>query len=195
MKNQTISQRILKYVQRFKRFDKRDLIFLWYTIVLCLFLLFSPIIKITSLWWWDPIKFRLLWWNFVWTLVIVLICLVVLIWWNFSIKFKNLFINYFWWRENDSLINFLFLFIIITAFLSIKNAINIATSATSTISFTKWWNFILIWLLIGIIFTLVSVVKWAQMTWKKTKIINVVDEEHSQMESTKDEIKKGLFEN
>jgi len=195
MKNQTISQRILKYVQRFKRFDKRDLIFLWYTIVLCLFLLFSPIIKITSLWWWDTIKFRLLWWNFVWTLVIVLICLVVLIWWNFSIKFKNLFINYFWWRENDSLINFLFLFIIITAFLSIKNAINIATSATSTISFTKWWNFILIWLLIGIIFTLVSVVKWAQMTWKKTKIINVVDEEHSQMESTKDEIKKGLFEN
>ena len=101
--------------------------------------------------------------------------------------------TYFGWKENDSLINFLFLFIIITVFLSIKNTVNIATSATSTISFTKWWIFILIILLLGIVFTLVSVVKWAQKTWKKTKIINIVDEEHNQMESTKDEIKKWLF--
>jgi hypothetical protein len=52
---------------------------------------------------------------------------------------------------------------------------------------------VLILLLIGIWITLVSVVKWAQITWKKTKIINIVDEEHNQMESTKDEIKKWLF--
>ena len=104
-----------------------------------------------------------------------------------------MFSTYFGWKENDSLINFLFLFIIITAFLSIKNTVNIASSATSTISFTWLWTFILILLLIWIIITLISVFKWAQKTGKKTKIINVVDEEHNQMESTKDEIKKWLF--
>ena len=76
---------------------------------------------------------------------------------------------------------------------AIKNTVNIASSATSTITFTWWWVFVLILLLIGIWITLVSVVKWAQITWKKTKIINIVDEEHNQMESTKDEIKKWLF--
>lgn len=104
-----------------------------------------------------------------------------------------MFLTYFGWKENDSLINFLFLFIIITVFLSIKNTVNIASKATSTISFTNWWILILILLLLGIIFTLISVVKWAQKTWKKAKIINIVDEEHSQLESTKDEIKKWLF--
>lgn len=194
MNNKSISQKLLKIKQRLKRFNIHDLIFLWYIVLLCLLLLIAPIIKITSLWSWDTLKYRLLSGNFVWTMIIILLCLIVLIWWNFSTKFKNLFITYFGWRENDSLVNFLSLFIMITAFLSIKNAINISSNATSTISFTWWWNFILIWLLVGIVFTLVSVVKWAQKTWKKTKIINVVDDEHRQWEATKEEIKKWLFD-
>ena len=194
MNNKSISQKLLKIKQKLKRFNIHDSIFLWYTVLLCLLLLISPIIKITSLWSWDILKYRLLSGNFVWTMIIILLCLIVLIWWNFSTKFKNLFITYFGWRENDSLVNFLSLFIMITAFLSIKNAINISSNATSTISFTWWWNFILIWLFVGIVFTLVSVVKWAQKTWKKTKIINVVDDEHRQWEATKEEIKKWLFD-
>ena len=194
MNNKSISQKLLKIKQKLKRFNVHDSIFLWYTVLLCLLLLISPIIKITSLWSWDILKYRLLSGNFVWTMIIILLCLIVLIWWNFSTKFKNLFITYFGWRENDSLVNFLSLFIMITAFLSIKNAINISSNATSTISFTWWWNFILIWLFVGIVFTLVSVVKWAQKTWKKTKIINVVDDEHRQWEATKEEIKKWLFD-
>lgn len=193
MKDQNFSQKILKFLHRFGKFSKHDLIFLWYLIILCFVLLICPIVKIASLKW-DILSFRLFGKSFVWTMLIVLLSLVVLFWWNFSTKFKNLFLTYFWGRENDALVNFLFLFIIITSFLSIKNSINIASSATSTISYTGWWNFILVWLLVGIIFTLISVFKWAQKTGKKTKIINVVDEEHSQMDATKDEIKKWLFE-
>ena len=37
-------------------------------------------------------------------------------------------------------------------------------------------------------------IKWAKKTWKKTKIINVVDEGHAQIESTKEEIRKWLFD-
>lgn len=194
MNNKNFSQKLLKIKQRFKRFNIHDLLYLWYTVLLCLLLLVSPIIKITSLWSWDTLKYRLLSGNFVWTMVIILLCLIVLVWWNFSTKFKNLFLTYFGWRENDSLVNFLSLFVMITAFLSIRNAINIASNATSTISFTWWWNFILIWIFLGIVITLVSVIKWAQKTWKKTKIINVVDDEHRQWEATKEEIKRWLFD-
>jgi Cu/Ag efflux protein CusF len=45
-----------------------------------------------------------------------------------------------------------------------------------------------------LIFSLISVVKAAQETWKKTKIINMVDEEHKKTEIIKDDIKKWLFD-
>jgi len=198
MRNQKLSQKLLKIMQKFKRFNTNELVFLIYLVLLCilfLLLLFVPIIKIELLEW-STMKFRLFSWSFVWTMVIVLISLIILIGRNFSAKFKNLFLTYFGWRENDSLINFLFLFILTTVFLTIKNTSNIVyNNATQTMKFTGLWNFVLVWLLLGIIFTVVSVVKWAQKTGKKTKIINVVDEEHSQIESTKEEIKKWLFDN
>lgn len=195
MRNQSFSDRLIKLKNKFNKFNLHEKVFLVYLWILIIFLLLCPIINVTSLRWEAASKnFYIFWsWEYLWTMLIILISLVVLVWRNLSVKFKNLFSTYFGWKENDSLINFLFLFIIITAFLSIKNTVNIASSATSTISFTWLWVFTLVLLLIGIILTLVSVVKGAQKTGKKTKIINVVDEEHNQMESTKDEIKKWLF--
>ena len=194
MRNQNFSEKVVRFLHKFNRFDLREKVFLVYLLVLFTVLLLFPIITITSLRWWaNTTRFWI--WNteYLGTMLVVLLSLVVLFWWNLSVKFKNLFSTYFGWKENDSLINFLFLFIIITVFLSIKNTVNIASKATSTISFTNWWILILILLLLGIVFTLVSVVKWAQQTWKKAKIINIVDEDHNQLESTKDEIKKWLF--
>ena len=193
MNNKSISQKLLKIKQRLKRFNIHELILLIYMVVLCFVLLVGPIMKMSPIWW-DVLKFRLFSKSFAWIAVIILLCLVVLIWWNFSTKFKNLFLTYFGWRENDSLINFLFLCIMITAFLAVQNSVSIASRATSTISLARGWKFLLVWLLIGIIFSLVSLVKWAQKTWKKTKIINVVDDEHKQWEAIKEEIKKWLFD-
>jgi len=195
MRNQSFSDRLLKLKNRFNKFNLHEKVFLVYLWILIIFLLCFPIINVSSLRWETASKsFYIFWsWEYLWTMLIILISLIVLVWRNLSVKFKNLFSTYFGWKENDSLINFLFLFIIITAFLSIKNTVNIASSATSTISFTWIWVFTLVLILIGIIITLISVFKWAQKNGKKTKIINVVDEEHSQMESTKDEIKKWLF--
>lgn len=195
MKNQNLLDKVLKFFHRFGRFDLREKVFLVYLIFLLVALLVCPVVNVTSLRWWATSRnFWIFWsWEYVGTMLVVLISLVILIWWNLSVRFKNFFSTYFGWKENDSLINFLFLFIIITVFLSIKNTVNIASSATSTISFTGWWVLILVLLLIGIIYSLISVFKWAQRTWKKTRIINVVDEEHNQLESTKQDIKKWLF--
>jgi hypothetical protein len=49
-------------------------------------------------------------------------------------------------------------------------------------------------LILWIAFTLVSVIKNAKEMWKKTKIINMIDEDKEKQEETKDEIKKWLFE-
>lgn len=193
MNNKSLSQQYLKIKQKLKRFNIHELIFLIYMVVLCFVLLVGPIMKMSPIWW-DVLKFRLFSRSFARIAIIILLCLVVLIWWNFSTKFKNLFLTYFGGRENDSLINFLFLCIMITALLAVQNSVSIASRATSTISLARGWKFLLVWLLIGIIFSLVSLVKWAQKTWKKTKIINVVDEEHKQWEATKEEIKKWLFD-
>lgn len=193
MNNKSFSQKLLKIKQKLKRFNIHDSIFLIYMIVLVFVLLVWPIMRITPIWW-DALKFRLLSRSFIWIAFIVLLCLVVLIWWNFSTKFKNLFLTYFGGRENDSLINFLFLFIMITAFLAVQNSVSIASRATSTVSLARWGKFMLVWLFVGIALSLVSVIKWAQKTWKKTKIINVVDDEHRQWEATKEEIKKWLFD-
>jgi hypothetical protein len=127
-------------------------------------------------------------------MLIVFISVFTLIWWNLSFKFKNLFLSYFGWRDNDSLINFLFLFIITTSFFAITDTIHVSAWVTSRVVVSGGGKFIQFILLIGIIMTLISVIKSAQETWKKTKIINMVDEDHKKIEHTKDDIKKWLFD-
>lgn len=184
----------MKLLHKFNRYNKRERMFLLYLFVLLFCILFLPIVKVTSLrwtWWygiwiWKPEFFK--------TMLIVFASAFILIWWNLSFKFKNLFLSYFWGRDNDSLINFLFLFIITTSFFAITDTINVSSWVTSRVVMSAWWKFIQIWLLVWVIMTLVSVVKIAQDTWKKTKIINMVDEEHKKLETTKNDIKKWLFD-
>jgi len=50
-----------------------------------------------------------------------------------SFKFKNFVIGYFGFKENDSLFNFGFLWIIATAFLGMGDAIGVVGTSTQTI--------------------------------------------------------------
>ncbi len=85
------------------------------------------------------------------------------------------------------------MFIITTSFFAITDTINVAAWVTSRVVVSGWWKFIQLLLLIWIVLTLVSVIKSAKETGKKTKIINMVDDEHSK-DSHKEDIKKWLFE-
>jgi len=109
-------------------------------------------------------------------MVIVFISVIFLIARNMSFSFKNIVINYLGFKENDDLINFAFLWIIITAFFAIGNTINLSGSVTSTITLTNSYYFTWMYLLGGLIFCLYSVVKSAKSHVGKTKIINVIDE-------------------
>ncbi len=193
IKSTSYTKKLMKLLHKFNRYNKREKWFMVYLLVLLFCLIFLPIVKISSLRWSGWESFWLLSGTYFKTMLVIMISMIVLIWRNASFKFKNMFFSFFWWRDNEAIINFLFLFIITTAFFGITDTVSLTQREISRISISFRWNFIQILLLVGLIMTLISVVKTAQETWKKTKIINMVDEEHKKIDHTKDDIKKWLF--
>ena len=62
-------------------------------------------------------------------------------------------------------------------FLGIGDAISVVGTSTQTIKVTFGYNVIQLFLLLGLILTLISVLKHAKENANKTKIVNVVDED------------------
>jgi len=184
------SKFLSKVMNKLSRYSKSEKIFIWYLIILLFFLLILPIVRVTS----TDSSYHLLNWMFSKSALIIFISMIVLLCNNISFKFKNLFTFYFWWRENEWLVNFVFLFIIVTSIFGITDGAHVANVAKE-VSATWWCIFIEILLLTWIVLSVVSIVKKAQEIWKKSKIINIVDEEKEKKEEIKDEIKKWLFDN
>ena len=185
---------MLKLLHKFNRYNNHEKWFVVYLLVLLFSFIVLPIVKVTSLRGTGGYGVWLISWAYFKTMLITLISIFVLIWRNVSFKFKNILLSYFGWRDHDSLINFLFLFIMTTSFFAITDTISVASWVTSRVVVSGGWKFIQLLLLLWIIFTLVSVIKSAKEAGKKTKIINMVDEHHSKEDDTKEDIKKWLFE-
>ena len=126
-------------------------------------------------------------------MLIIVVSLGALIGWNASFRFKNIVITYFGFKEGDALINFILLWVISTIFLAIGDTISIVNEITSSVTRSGMYYFIELYLLAGLVITLLSVIKSAKDHSHKTKIINVVDENASKDLSNKKSI-KGLFE-
>jgi len=194
VKKSKTSKKMMKLLHKFNRYNKREKRFVIYLLALLFCLVFLPIVKVTSLRGTGWYGVWLVSWAYFKTMMIILASMIVLVWRNLSFKFKNILLSYFGWRDHDSLINFLFLFIITTSFFAITDTINVAAWVTSRVAVSWGGKFIQLLLLVGIVLTLVSVIKSAKETWKKTKIINMVDEDHVKDEHQKEDIKKWLFE-
>lgn len=187
-----LAEKISRFTQKFWRFTKHQKVFVLYLRVLAFFLIVLPLIKISpvndashSVWLFNGHLFK--------SLLIILVSMVVLLSWNISFKFKNFIIGYFWFKENDSLFNFGFLRIIATAFLGIGDAISVVGTSTQTIKVTWSYYFIQLFLLLGLVLTLVSVLKHAKENATKTKIVNIVDEDAMKEIQHKKSF-KGLFD-
>ncbi|MCX6823736.1 MAG: hypothetical protein NT085_01280 [candidate division SR1 bacterium] len=187
-----LSEKISRFTQKFGRFTKHQKVFVLYLWALAFLLIVSPLIKFSpvndishSVWLFNGHLFK--------SLLIVLLSMVVLLSRNMSFKFKNFVIGYFGFKENDSLFNFGFLRIIVTAFFGIGDAINVVGTSTQTIKVTFGYNIIQLFLLLGLILTLISVLKHAKENANKTKIVNVVDEDAMKEIQHKKSF-KGLFD-
>ncbi len=187
-----LPERISRFLQKFWRFTKHQKVFVLYLRALALFLAVLPLIKISPV---NDISrsVRLFNAHLFKSLLIILISVVVLLSWNMSFKFKNFVIGYFGFKENDSLFNFGFLWIIATAFLGIGDAISVVGTSTQTIKLSWSYYFIQLFLLLGLVLTLVSVIKHAKEHANKTKIVNVVDEDAMKEMQHKKSF-KGLFD-
>ncbi|EKD25605.1 MAG: hypothetical protein ACD_80C00012G0021 [uncultured bacterium (gcode 4)] len=187
-----LPEKISKFAQKFWRFTKHQKIFVLYLWALSFFLLVLPLIKI------SPVSatshsVRLFSKGLFTSLLIILVSMTVLLSWNMSFKFKNFIIGYFGFKENDSLFNFGFLWIIATAFLVMGDAIRVVGNTTDTIKLSWSYYFIQLFLLLGLVLTLMSVLKHAKENSNKTKIVNVVDEDAMKDIQHKKSF-KGLFD-
>lgn len=194
VKRSKTSKKIMKLIHKFNRYNKHEKRFVVYLVVLLFCILVLPIVKITSLRWTWWYSVWLLSWSYFKTMLIIFVSMMILLGRNISFKFKSLLLSYFGAKDNESPINFLFLFIITTAFFAITDTISVAAWVTSRVEMTWWGQFIQLLLLFGVIFTLVWVIKSAKDIWKKAKIINMVDDSSKKHEHDKEDIKKWLFE-
>ncbi|MFA5747839.1 MAG: hypothetical protein WC872_01865 [Candidatus Absconditabacterales bacterium] len=192
LKRPNILERFSKLLYRFSKYAKHQKIFVLYLFLLIIAFVILPLIKI------SPVNggaysVRLLGGHLFKSMLVIFVTIIILLARNLSFRFKNFVISYFGFKENDSLLNFILLRIILTALLGISDTINVVNGVTQTIHLTGSYYFIQLLLLIGFVLTLISVVKNARENGNRTKIINMADEETLKEISNKRSF-KGLFE-
>jgi hypothetical protein len=107
-----------KLWKRFSNYNNSKKWFVLYLIILTLFLLLPPLVKINAMRGVEGSSYGLLFSSgYFRSLVVVLISLVFLLGWNLSVKFKGFVINLFSLREDEPLVDFAFLWVITSVFM------------------------------------------------------------------------------
>ncbi|MCF7835187.1 hypothetical protein K9M48_04015 [Candidatus Gracilibacteria bacterium] len=191
-RNHKFKRFISKTFHKFDRYGKNQRLFILYLIVLAFCLVFFPIVSVTSSGAIEGYSVRLISGYYFKSMLIIFLSLAALILRNSSFRFKNFVITYLGFKENNYLVNFGLLRVITTAFFGITDTINVIDWIKS-VNTTGTAKFVQILLLLGLIFTLVSVVKGAKQNSSKTKIVNIVDENVIKENQNK-RVFKGLFD-
>lgn len=165
-----------KVVTRFSNYKNAKKRFVLYLILLTLILLMFPVIKMGDkgyrmLSFTNPSSF------------IVLISIVALFCWNLSTSFKNWVIRLCALREDEPLVDFGLLWMIVCVFMWVIDIVPIIYESYWKVSI--WWNAWLVWiaLLAGLVWSFISVWKVSTKSSKKAKILNIVEENHQKQDS------------
>lgn len=162
---------------RFSNYKNNKKWFVLYLVVLAFCLFLFPIVRANG----SGIRFLFSWvlWK---SSLVILIAMVWLFLWNLSISFKTWVTKLCSLREDEPLVDFLLLWIIVSVFMWVMDWANIAIKSgiTQKIWFVNWWiaidGLLLLWWLI---WSFISLWKSSQKSAKKAKIVNVVEERHS----------------
>ncbi len=189
-------KRFPKSIQsKWNRYSFFEKIFILYCIILFLWF-FLPIIKIESLVSSQPNYYSLFSNDFFFTTILLFICVLFLLLWNCSYKFKKLINVILWFKDDNYLLNFIVLLMATLTFVSIWDVVNflrkyVTTQVSFTVSYLFLWFLLILWL----IWNLIMVLKTSKSN-SRTKIVNVVDFENQEDDSSKDDIEyKSLFDN
>jgi hypothetical protein len=94
-------------------------------------------------------------------------------------------VHFFAIREDEPLIDFAFLWVIISVFMGIVDTIDVVGNISNRISLTQRAIFSQILLVVGLIWSFVSLRTSAKKTSKKAKILNIIEDPSS---SSRDQI-------
>lgn len=150
-----------------------------FVLTLCLFILF-PIVKVDE----NGVSFlfsKLLWKSW----FVMLLAMVGLFLWNLSISFKGWITKLCALREDEPLVDFLLLWIIVSVFMWVMDWSSIAGAKeiTSRIGLSGTW-LVINWLLLlwWLVRSFISLRKISNKSNKKTRIVNIVEENHKSAE-------------
>jgi hypothetical protein len=129
--------------------------------------------------------------------IVMLLAMIGLFLWNLSISFK-------WWitklcalREDEPLVDFILLWVIVSVFMWVLDWANIAMNSgvTQKIWIMNWQvlldGLLLLWWLV---WSFISLRKMWQKSNKRTKIVNVVEENHQKSEAQRSNQVTHLFD-
>jgi hypothetical protein len=171
-----------KLYTRFSNYKNTKKWFVLYLCVLTFFLFFFPVIRANG----SNVWFFLFGWMLWKSTLVILLAIIGLFLWNLSISFKGWISKLCALREDEPLVDFVLLWIIASVFMWVLDWANVAIMSGVT---QKIWiingrvlidGLLLLWWLV---WSFISLRKMWQKSNKRTKIVNIVEENHQKVES------------
>ncbi|MDR0282097.1 MAG: hypothetical protein LBI53_01915 [Candidatus Peribacteria bacterium] len=191
-------QKVKKFAKkqwiRFSNYNNSKKWFVLYLILLCLVLLFPPIVKISGMRTPDSSYSLLFSGAYIRSLIVILVSIIFLLGWNISISFKSFMIRLFSLREDEPLVDFAFLWVITSVFMGIADTVGVAQVISERISLTSRAFFSQILLFCGLVWSFVMLWISAKKKSKATKILNIVEEQTSSSEPKQKKHLQHLFD-
>lgn len=194
-KNNDILNSFNKLTRKFMAFTKHQKTFVLFLFVFTAAVILLPMLSVeptsddTSgyhLWIWNLKLFK--------SFLIMLISLAWLYGRNLHSNVKAFMVKCFGFRESEPILNFMFLWMIVSVYMPLLDIIAFLPTFTGSISLSRGiWVQLLI-LLVGIIIAIKEVRKAASQNSQKTKILNIVDDEPQQPRVENKRIVQNLFD-
>ena len=169
-----------KLYTRFLNYRNTKKWFVLYLAVLAFCLFLFPVVDANG----DGVRFLLS--GMLWKSgIVMLLAMIGLFLWNLSISFKGWITKLCALREDEPLVDFILLWVIVSVFMWVLDWANIsmASGVTQKISIMNG-QVLLDWLLLlwWLVWSFISLRKMSQKSNKRTKIVNVVEENHQKSE-------------
>ena len=181
-----------KLYTRFLNYKNTKKWFVLYLAVLAFCLFLFPVVRANG----DGVRFLLS--GMLWKSgLVMLLAIVGLFLWNLSISFKGWITKLCALREDEPLVDFVLLWIVVSVFMWVLDWSNIAMASgvTQKIWIINWQvlidGLLLLWWLI---WSFISLRKMSQKSNKRTKIVNIVEENHQKVESQRSNQVTHLFD-
>lgn len=194
-RNNDILNSFNKLTRKFMAFTKHQKTFVLFLFVFTAAVILLPMLSVeptsddTSgyhLWIWNLKLFK--------SFLIMLISLAGLYGRNLHSNVKAFMVKCFGFRESEPILNFMFLWMIVSVYMPLLDIVAFLPTFTGSISLSRGiWVQLLI-LLVGIIIAIKEVRKAASQNSQKTKILNIVDDEPQQPRVENKRIVQNLFD-